>query len=416
VRVTERGDRDGPRPSTGAPAAGGPRLGLVVNPIAGIGGAVGLKGSDGAETVARALALGAVPHANERAADALTRLAARWPAGRPRPQVLAGPGEMGETAARRAACEPLVVGAIAAGDTTAEDTRRIVAALAAAAVDLILFAGGDGTARDVAAALAGTRAPVLGIPAGVRIQSAVFATSPATAGDLAAAFLALAPGRRHVVDREIVDVDETAYRRGEIAPRLFGELPVPAGDGRVQARKEPTPASDAAATAAIAADLADSLAPGIRYVLGPGSTVRAIAERLGVAKTLVGVDVAELDADRGCRIVAADARGSQLDELVLGGGALAIVVTPIGGQGFLFGRGNQQIGAFVIARVLSTAGRDGIVVVATPAKLAALGGRPLLVDTGDPAVDALLDGHVRIVTGRRERTIYPVRPAWESLR
>jgi predicted polyphosphate/ATP-dependent NAD kinase len=144
--------------------------------------------------------------------------------------------------------------------------------------------------------------------------------------------------------------------------------------------------------------------------------VRAIAERLGVAKTLVGVDVAELDADRGCRIVAADARGSQLDELVLGGGALAIVVTPIGGQGFLFGRGNQQIGAFVIARVLSTAGRDGIVVVATPAKLAALGGRPLLVDTGDPAVDALLDGHVRIVTGRRERTIYPVRPAWESLR
>jgi predicted polyphosphate/ATP-dependent NAD kinase len=404
------------------PTARAPVLGLVVNPIAGIGGAVGLKGSDGAETVARALALGAVPHANERAADALARLAARWPAGRPRPQVLTGAGVMGASAAIRAGLEPEIVGRRATdrtGDpasTTADDTRRIVAALAAAGVDLILFAGGDGTARDVAAALAGTRVPVLGIPAGVKIHSAVFATSPATAGDLAAAFLALAPGRRHVVDREIVDIDEAAYRRGEMAPRLFGELPVPTGDGRVQARKEPTPASDAAATAAIAADLADSLEAGVRYVLGPGSTVRAIADRLGVAKTLVGVDVVELDADRVCRVVAADARGSDVDTLVADGGPVAIVVTPIGGQGFLFGRGNQQIGASVIARALSTAGHDGIVVVATPAKLAALGGRPLLVDTGDPAVDALLDGHVRIVTGHRERTIYPVRPAWESLR
>ena len=404
------------------PTARAPVLGLVVNPIAGIGGAVGLKGSDGAETVARALALGAVPHANERAADALARLAARWPAGRPRPQVLTGAGVMGASAAIRAGLEPEIVGRRATdrtGDpasTTADDTRRIVAALAAAGVDLILFAGGVGTARDVAAALAGTRVPVLGIPAGVKIHSAVFATSPATAGDLAAAFLALAPGRRHVVDREIVDIDEAAYRRGEMAPRLFGELPVPTGDGRVQARKEPTPASDAAATAAIAADLADSLEAGVRYVLGPGSTVRAIADRLGVAKTLVGVDVVELDADRVCRVVAADARGSDVDTLVADGGPVAIVVTPIGGQGFLFGRGNQQIGASVIARVLSTAGHEGIVVVATPAKLAALGGRPLLVDTGDPTVDAMLDGHLRVVTGHRERTIYPVRPAWESLR
>jgi predicted polyphosphate/ATP-dependent NAD kinase len=250
----------------------------------------------------------------------------------------------------------------------------------------------------------------------VKIHSAVFALSPATAGDLAAAFLALAPGRRRVVDREVVDIDEAAYRRGEIAPRLFGELLVPAGDRLVQARKEPTPASDAAATGAIAADLADALTPGVRYVLGPGSTLRAIAERLGVGKTLVGVDVVVVDADHACRIVAADARGSDLDALVADGGPLTIVVTPIGGQGFLFGRGNQQIGAPVIARALSTAGHDGIVVVATPAKLAALGGRPLLVDTGDPVVDAMLDGHVRVVTGHRERTIYPVRPAWESLR
>ena len=79
---------------------GGSTIGLVVNPIAGIGGRVGLKGSDGAATVERALALGAVPGANRRAVEALLRLRLAWPAGRPLPRILAAPGEMGERAAR----------------------------------------------------------------------------------------------------------------------------------------------------------------------------------------------------------------------------------------------------------------------------------------------------------------------------
>ncbi len=419
-------------PRAGPPSARVPRLGIVVNPIAGIGGAVGLKGSDGPDTVRRALELGAVPHANDRAALALARLVAAWPPGRELPRVLAGAGSMGESAAIRAGLSPEVVGGRPRGvdmestaddatATTADDTRAVVAAMAAAGADLILFAGGDGTARDVAAALgtvggAAARIPVLGVPAGVKIESAVFATSPATAGDLAATFLASTPKGRRVAAREVVDLDEEAYRRGEIAPRLYGELPVPADDRRVQARKEPTPASDAAATAAIAADLATSLPAGVPCVLGPGSTLRVVAEHLGVGKTLVGVDVVLLDADRRTRVLVADARGAQLDDLAAGGGLLVVVVTPIGGQGFLFGRGNQQIGAAVVARALSASDRDGVVVVATPAKLAALRGRPLLVDTGDPAVDAMFRGHIGVVTGHRERTMYPVRPAWESLR
>ncbi len=215
-------------------------LGLVVNPIAGIGGAVGLHGSDGAETVRLALALGAVPQAEDRAVAALARFGARWPHGRTPPIILAGPAEMGEAAAGRAGLAARVVGTIAAGRTTADDTRRIVATLAAAGVDLVLFAGGDGTARDVAAGCAGTGVAVLGIPAGVKVQSAVFATSAATAGEVAAAFLAVPPDRRHVQDREVVDLDEDAYRRGDVAGRIFGELPVPADERRVQARKEPT--------------------------------------------------------------------------------------------------------------------------------------------------------------------------------
>ena len=391
-------------------------LGLVVNPIAGIGGAVGLHGSDGAETVRLALALGAVPQAEDRAVAALARFGARWPHGRTPPIILAGPAEMGEAAAGRAGLAARVVGTIAAGRTTADDTRRIVATLAAAGVDLVLFAGGDGTARDVAAGCAGTGVAVLGIPAGVKVQSAVFATSAATAGEVAAAFLAVPPDRRRVQDREVVDLDEDAYRRGDVAGRIFGELPVPADERRVQARKEPTPSGEAAAIAAIAADLAGSLAPSARYVLGPGSTMRALAEGLGVPKGLLAVDVIEFDAERRCRVVAADARAVVVDALMADDRPMAIIVAPIGGQGFLFGRGNQQIGAGAIARVLSTVGRDGIVVAATPAKLAALGGRPLLVDTGDPAVDLALAGHVRVVTGFRERTVYRTRPAWEGLR
>ena len=144
--------------------------------------------------------------------------------------------------------------------------------------------------------------------------------------------------------------------------------------------------------------------------------MRALAEGLGVPKGLLAVDVIEFDAERRCRVVAADARAVVVDALMADDRPMAIIVAPIGGQGFLFGRGNQQIGAGAIARVLSTVGRDGIVVAATPAKLAALGGRPLLVDTGDPAVDLALAGHVRVVTGFRERTVYRTRPAWEGLR
>jgi predicted polyphosphate/ATP-dependent NAD kinase len=251
--------------------------------------------------------------------------------------------------------------------------------------------------------------PVLGIPAGVKIHSAVFATGPSTAGAVAAAFLALPPERRRTEGREVLDLDEEAYRRGELAPRLWGELSVPLERRRIQARKAPSPASEAAAVAAIAAEVAAGAPIGARFILGPGSTVRAIAQRLGVPKTLVGVDVVDIVEPGVATRVVTDAGEAEL--LAAAADPCRIVVTPIGGQGFIFGRGNQQIGPRVIHEVLRRAGRPAIIIVATQAKLAAIGTRPLLVDTGDPALDRLLAGHVQVITGRGERSVARVAAA-----
>ncbi|HEX5950205.1 MAG TPA: ATP-NAD kinase family protein [Actinomycetota bacterium] len=371
------------------------RLGLVVNPIAGIGGRVGLKGSDGEDVVRRALALGAVPEASPRTVRALERLGT----GTVGFELFVGPGPMGEDAARATGLDAHVVGELGSDRTTAEDTRRFAAAMAERGVDLLLFAGGDGTAADVLAAV-GDAVPVLGVPAGVKIHSAAFAVSPEAAGSLAASVARdVAAGARPMLrEAEVLDLDEDDYRSGRIAPRLVGYLRVPREPRLVQARKAPSPASEEVMTRAIAEDVVDGMEPGRAYVLGPGTTLRAVAERLGVPKTLVGVDVI-----RDGRLVETDANEDTL-LAVLEQGPASVVVTPIGGQGFVFGRGNQQIGP----RVLRAVGREHVVVVATPWKLASLAGRPLRVDTGDPPLDAQLAGHVLVTTGYGDRAVYRI--------
>lgn len=367
------------------------RIGLIVNPVAGVGGRVGLKGSDGEEVVRRALALGAVPEAGPRTVRTLRRLGAESPRGSF--ELLAAPGPMGGEAASAADLPCRTVGTLDSSVTTPEDTRRIARAMIEREqVDLMLFAGGDGTAGDILAAV-GSSIPVIGIPAGVKIQSAAFAVSPEAAGRIAAV---IARGERtRSADAEVLDLDEEAYREGRIAPRLIGYLRVPQEPRLVQARKAPTPAGEAAAIEAIAADIVERMERGRAYILGPGTTIHAIAHRLGVPKTLVGVDVV-----RDGTLVAGDAAEDGLMEIAARE-PTSIVVTPIGGQGFIFGRGNQQIGP----RVLRAVGREHVIAVATPWKLASLGGRPLRVDTGDPDVDAWLTGHLHLTTGYGERAI-----------
>ena len=371
----------------------GKKLGLIVNPIAGIGGRVGLKGSDGLEIQQQALALGAVSLAQERSVAALKVL---HPLAEEL-ELVTPPGEMGETVAQKCGFSPhpLPVHQRDGGVTTADDTHRAARAMQAAEVDLILFAGGDGTACDIYHAI-GNNFPVLGIPAGVKIHSAVFAVTPRDAGELALAFL---QGKRAPLhEAEVLDLDEAAYRDGRLVTQLYGYLTIPYRRGRVQNQKVPTPASEAVQAQAIAADVVERMTPGQAYILGPGTTTRAIAEHLDLPKTLVGVDIITRD-----EILASDVGEQQILDM-LTHRPLGLIVTPTGGQGFLFGRGNQQISPQVI-RLL---GRENILTVCLASKIAALRGRPLLVDTGDPEVDNLLTGYIEVLTGYHEKIIYKI--------
>jgi predicted polyphosphate/ATP-dependent NAD kinase len=262
-------------------------------------------------------------------------------------------------------------------------------------VDLLLFAGGDGTARDIYSVV-GEKLPVLGIPAGVKIHSAVFATQPRAAGEIAAAFLR---GERiHLRESEVMDLDEESYRTGEMATTLYGFFKVPYRPHLLQNRKTPSPAAESARLEAISADVIESMQPGMLYVLGPGTTTRTIAGRLGFPKTLVGVDVYSTQG-----VVALDASEARLLELIEHQPA-RVIVTPTGGQGFIFGRGNQQISPDVIRRV----GRENILIVSPSEKLNALQGEPLLVDTGDVEVDQMLAGYLPVTVGYHEKVVYRV--------
>ena len=366
-------------------------LGLIINPIAGIGGRVGLKGSDGITIQKQAFALGALPQARERSIQSLELLV-------PIKEefiLITYPGEMGGEAARACGFEPNVIGSIKPGKTTAQDTIDATQEMVQSGVDLILFAGGDGTARDIYNAI-GDQIPVLGIPAGVKIHSAVFGTSPRNAGELARLFISgKAPRLR---EAEVIDINEEALRQGIVSVKLYGYLKVPFQKRLLQGLKTPSHGGEEESLAAIASDVIEKMGDDSLYIIGPGTTTRAIGSELGLKKTLIGVDVI-----LNRKLVGTDVNESQLLEFLMQREA-KIIITPIGGQGFLFGRGNQQFSPNVIRKV----GRDNIMVVATPEKIHSLRGRPFLVDTGDPAVDKLLCGYMKVITGFREQIVYKV--------
>jgi predicted polyphosphate/ATP-dependent NAD kinase len=363
------------------------KVGLIVNPVAGMGGSVGLKGTDGG-MYERAVELGAEPVTPDRARAFLSHVErsdeVRW---------LAGPGAMGESYLADVGLPHEVVGEVDAR-TTAEDTRRVARRMVEEGADLLTFVGGDGTARDVHDAVDG-RVPVVAVPAGVKVYSAVFALNPRSAAGLVDAFVE----GTDVVEEEVLDIDEEAFREDRLDAQLYGYLKVPEAPGLLQPGKQATGGAPSVRENQrdVAAYVVEEMEPGALYLLGPGTTVRAVAEELGVDKTLLGVDA----------VVGGEPVGTDLNErailaLLDEHDVARVVVTPIGGNGFIFGRGNKPFTPEVLRRVE----KEGVVVVSTVDKARSL---PCLrVDTGDPQVDEMLAGYLEVIVGYRQARMMKV--------
>lgn len=371
-------------------------FGLVINPFSGIGGAVALKGSDGAEVRAEALARGAVPKSQKRAQEALAELQNQaenihW---------LTVQGNMGEQVLIQLGYSHEVVYQAAESQTEAIDTQGAIQAFLDKGVDLIVFAGGDGTARDVYGAFVTNRhpdTPVVGIPAGVKIHSGVYAVTPKAAGKV---LEQLVTGQLTTLrGADVMDIDEEAFRQGTVRAKRFGELMVPSELEYMQAVKIGGVESDELVLADIAADIVEGMDDDALYIIGSGSTVQAVMEELQLDNTLLGVD---LVADG--ELVASDVTAQDILEQMKNYQQVYLVITLIGGQGHIFGRGNQQLSPEIVRQVPKT----NILVVATKEKLEALEGRPLITDTGDAALDKQLAGLIAVTTGYHDKTMVAV--------
>ena len=366
------------------------KLGLIVNPIAGMGGAVGLKGTDGKEIQKKAINLGAKQIAPKRAELFLSFLKSA----KNDIVITAAAGTMGASEARKTRLKCIIVGK-SKGETSARDTVNAAKEMLKRGVELLVFCGGDGTARNVMDAV-GTRVPVLGVPTGVKMHSAVFAFNPESAASTACSFLF---GGLPLREAEVMDVDEEAFRGGRVSAKLYGYVITPQEPNLMQGMKVATPQTEEELRnqAAIAVYFIDKImAPNVSYIVGPGTTTRTITDLLEQKKTLLGVDLL-------CngRIFAYDVNEKQILGKIRGKN-VKIVVTPIGGQGFIFGRGNQQISPAVIRRV----GKKNVIVVATKSKLSQQ--KSLRVDTGDLLLDREIRGKIDVVVDYGERYQMPV--------
>ena len=366
------------------------KLGILVNPFAGIGGALALKGSDGAEIREKALAMGAEKKANEKMAKALSILEALSG----KFTVVTAAGDMGETVCESLGIPYEVIYTPSAAQTEGEDSERAAKAMVEVNVDLLLFAGGDGTARNICSVV-GTQVPVLGVPAGCKIHSGVYCVSPSAAGQVVSQMIA---GELvSEMDAEVRDIDENAFREGKVIAKHYGEMRVPAELTYVQAVKMGGKEDEALVLDDIAAYVGEIIddEPDTYFVMGSGSTVGAVMDFLGLENTLLGVDVVKQG-----ELIASDVTASELIALTHDK-PTKVILTVIGGQGHILGRGNQQLSPAFIRQI----GKQNMLVVATKQKLQALNGKPLRLDSSDATLDAELAGAFTVITGYKDKVL-----------
>ncbi|WP_137221724.1 ATP-NAD kinase family protein [Shewanella sp. MEBiC00475] len=372
------------------------RLGIIINPLAGLGGSVALKGSDG--VAVEAIAKGAIPKAQMRMQQALNVILPFMK----QIDIITASGDMGGSLCRQMGFSTQevysAVETTSTETTTAIDTQHAVKCLLDHQLDLLLFAGGDGTARDIYAVVDDSF-PVLGVPAGVKIHSGVYGITPHASGLVVS--MLLKGELVSLMSADIMDIDEIAFRQGIVKAKRFGEMTVPAAPRYIQAVKMGGKEVDELVLADIAADVIESMDDEL-YIMGSGSTVAAVMEDLGLDNTLLGVDVIHHKS-----VIAKDVTAQQLLALIADKKMYPrakLVITLIGGQGHILGRGNQQLSPELIRQLE----KDDILILATKTKLKALEGRPLIVDSGDPELDKVLTGYYKIVTGYHDYVMYQV--------
>ena len=284
-----------------------------------------------------------------------------------------------------------------------------MAHLVNAGIDLLIFTGGDGTARDIADALSFTTTttdglppiPVVGIPAGVKMHSSVYAVSPEAAAELINTLIT--GGMIKATHGEVRDIDEVAFRQGRVSSRFYGELLIPEVGGFLQHTKNSGREVEELAIDDIAAEVLERTHPDDLLILGPGSTTYAI-KKIGLTDKTLEPTLLGIDVIKNGELVSKDTNETQLLALLSKEPNAQIYITAIGGQGHILGRGNQVISPAVIKKV----GINRINVVATRSKLAELQGRPLLVDSNDPAIDKSFTGFIEVITGYHDAMLYPV--------
>ncbi len=354
-------------------------IGFLINPISGMGGSVGLKGTDG--LYEKALEMGAEKVSEKRARLFFESLGFIKDI-----KFLVPSGEMGEDLLKNSDFEYEVVSKVNEL-TSKEDTLNTIEVFKEKKVDLIIFCGGDGTARDVCESI-GIEIPVIGIPSGVKMFSSVFAINPKAASDILKVFV---EEKSKFKDSDVLDIDENSYRADRFKMNLYGYLKTPYMPNLIQDAKTMFEGQDEElAKEGIAVFASEFMIDDSLYIVGAGSTTAKIAEVMGIKKTILGIDLIKNE-----KLIASDVNEKTILEYLKEEKSVKIIVSPIGAQGFVFGRGNQQLSS----RVLRKVGKKNIIIIATPQKLE---NTPfLLVDTGDEELDNELKGKNLVVCGYR---------------
>lgn len=365
-------------------------IGLIINPIAGMGGRVGLKGTDGKDILEKAIELGAEKEAPNKAIKALSALLPL----KDEILVLTSSADMGENQCRCLGFNYEVI-YTTKESTDSLDTLEAAKIIEERGADLIIFVGGDGTARDIYKAVE-NKIVAIGVPAGVKIHSPVYANSPEKAGELALSFLT--DNKVMIKEEEVLDLDEDAYRKNIVSTKLYGYLKIPYRKEFLQNKKAPTPLSEKDSQKAIALDIIDNMLEDCYYIIAPGTTTRAILDELGLECTLLGVDII-----KNKKSVKLDCNENDILN-ILSTNTGKVIITPTGGQGYLLGRGNQQISY----KVLNKIGRENLIIISANQKIINLRGNSLLIYTGNEETDKLFSGYYRVKIGYGMDLMYRV--------